>query len=275
MRKGLKATGKGRKPDLQHFPCVSFHLTFPQSSLQPAAILDSRPTARISTGRIKARNAAAFHKTYYGRTREPYWIWAIDRTLQQGGGMGCIRTALSNDNQQNKLSDLVSVFSEFQYESTLVHFGPRNKETANSLRHIRDTFSFSSSVISHHFILRWAEWKWISSLSRSSSSASHALPTVSSSILGAEMQSKAGGMWKCGCNLKNPGMRPKTQARSIRRCTSSIPSVLSSWRGWKTGLHPQRKLGCRVHLRSKIALPGVSRGSLGLAFCGFFWVFFQ
>lgn len=34
--------------------------------------------------------------------------------------------------------------------------------------------------------------------------------------------------------------------------------------------HPQRKPGRRVHFRSKIALPGASRGSLGLAFCVFF-----
>lgn len=83
---------------VSQFAFISFFFaTFPHSSLHTAAVLDSGPTACISAGRIKDRNAAAFHKTYYRRTRRPYWISAIDWTLQQGGGAGCIRTVLSNN----------------------------------------------------------------------------------------------------------------------------------------------------------------------------------
>lgn len=66
------------------------------------------------------------------------------------------------------------------------------------------------------------------------------------------MQSKAGGMWKCGCNLETRGRIP--------RHGGPRPSPPPAFRC----LHPKRKPERHVHLRSKIALPGISRGSLGL-----------
>lgn len=188
-----------KRPHFQMY----FFSSFPHSSRHTAAVWGSRPTTRISAGRIKDRNAEAFRKTYYRRTRGPYWISAIDRRLQQGGGIGCIRAALSNNKKPNTLNSqiLVFVFSESQCVSHhALILCPDNRDCKQP-----PSSSFLCSFISHHFLSRWAEWKWIFPLSRFSSSTSHALSSLSSSILGTEMQNKAGGMWKCGCNLKKPG----------------------------------------------------------------------
>lgn len=67
-------------------------------------------------------------------------------------------------------------------------------------------------------------------------------------------------MWKCGCNLKNPGTRPKTVA--MRRRTSFVPSSCVPL------LLPTEK----VHLRSEIARSLAGLISAGVL-CFSFWFF--
>lgn len=102
------------------------------------------------------------------------------------------------------------------------------------------------------------------------SSTSHALPSVSSCILGTEMQSK--GMEECGNvdAIWKPGDASQDAGLTMRnrRQRGRLPSPPPAFRC----LHPQRKPGRQVHLRSKTELPAISRGSLRLRLRFFFFL---